>query len=92
MEILVVSGFLINSSHSYLHMEKKWPKLSKTHSSADGYMEGACASVCADMGMILQMKWVQHCRGDQGHAGVGLEHSKCCSDSELSNEDPSVLC
>lgn len=41
-----------------------------------GTKEGACADRCADAGMILQMKWEQHCRGDQGHAGVGLEHFK----------------
>lgn len=38
--------------------------------------EGVCAQLCAGTQMILQMKWVQHCRGDQGHAGVGLEHFK----------------
>lgn len=41
-----------------------------------GTKEGVCAYLCADMQMILQMKWVQHCRRDQGLAGLGLEHFK----------------
>lgn len=77
MKILVDTKFIMSVTHIPTWIwEKNGQNGPKHFHVLMGTKERVCAYLCADMQKILQMKWVQPCRGDQGQAGLGLEHFK----------------
>lgn len=77
MKILADSEFFMSVTHIPTWIwQKNGRNCSKHIHVLMGTKEGVCACLCADTGMVLQMKWAQHSRGIKDMLGFGLEHFK----------------